>query len=297
MKVFSDIDRFETCEAGRKNGFYDGYNGQGRIFLQYIGHTQLEPGDIIGPMMSDHYIYHLVFSGSCIYRLNNMEWRVNASEGFMVFPNQIACYEADMQHPCANYFIAFTGLDAPEFVERTGLSVENPIVHHEDVPQCRSLFNAMIDHIQRNDSLSAIMLPALLQLFIGILAHDNISLGDQPKQTAPKAVNQYIQHAVHIIQSSINAHLPLNIPDIAAQLGIDPSYFSRIFKKTFGTSPAVYIQNHRLEVAKSLLLRTSMSVKEIAYRVGFDDSSYFTRCFTRHFRVTPSKFRQEGPQP
>jgi AraC-like DNA-binding protein len=291
MKIYSDNDRFDASEAERKYGYYDGYNGEGNVKLHYIGHSQLRPGELVGPVMSDHFIYHLVLSGCCTYRVNNLEWKVKSSEGFMVFPDRISCFEADAQDPCANYFVAFAGPGVPALVERAGLSAEEPIVHHTDMAQCRGLINAMIDHIQRNDDLSVIMIPALLHFFIGVLANDKLADAGRQIRMPPNTVNQYVRHAVHIIQNSVSA--PLNIVEIAAQLGIDPSYFSRIFKKTFGTSPAVYIQNYRLAVAQGLLYRTSMSVKEIAYRVGFDDASYFTRCFTRHYGVTPSQSRQE----
>ncbi|MDE6495842.1 MAG: helix-turn-helix domain-containing protein, partial [Duncaniella sp.] len=48
----------------------------------------------------------------------------------------------------------------------------------------------------------------------------------------------------------------------------------------------------RLNTARELLLRnrktTAMNISEIAYEVGFNDSKYFTRCFTKQFNVTPS---------
>lgn len=291
MRIYSDIDRFDACQAEGKYGYYDGYNGQGSMYLQYIGHSQLKPGAFIGPVMSDHYIYHLVLSGCCTYRINNLEWKVNASEGFLFIPDQVASYEADPQDPCAIYFVAFAGHGVPALMERTGLSAEDPIVRHADMAHCRGLINSMIDYIQLKDDLSEIVLPALLQLFIGMLAQDKLAETGRRVRTPPKTVNQYVKQAIHIIQNSVNA--PMNIVDISAQLGIDPSYFSRIFKKTFAISPAVYIQNYRMAVAQSLLSRTGMSVKEVAYRVGFDDASYFTRCFTRHLGVTPSHYRQD----
>ena len=59
-----------------------------------------------------------------------------------------------------------------------------------------------------------------------------------------------------------------------------------------GQSACQFIRNYRLNLARELLLRNrethAMNVSEIAYEVGFNDPKYFTRCFTKHFNVTPS---------
>lgn len=59
-----------------------------------------------------------------------------------------------------------------------------------------------------------------------------------------------------------------------------------------GQSAGQFIRNYRLNLARELLLRNrvnrTMNISEIAYEVGFNDPKYFTRCFTKHFNVTPS---------
>lgn len=59
-----------------------------------------------------------------------------------------------------------------------------------------------------------------------------------------------------------------------------------------GQSAGQFIRNYRLNLARELLLKNkvtrTMNISEIAYEVGFNDPKYFTRCFTKHFNVTPS---------
>lgn len=64
-----------------------------------------------------------------------------------------------------------------------------------------------------------------------------------------------------------------------------------------GQSAGQFIRNCRLNLARELLLKNkvtrTMNISEIAYEVGFNDPKYFTRCFTKHFNVTPSSLLED----
>lgn len=68
------------------------------------------------------------------------------------------------------------------------------------------------------------------------------------------------------------------------------SSFNREFKKQFNDSPKNYILLKRLEKAKEFLTITNMSVKEIAFEVGFNDPLYFTRIFKKKIGMSPTNF-------
>lgn len=56
------------------------------------------------------------------------------------------------------------------------------------------------------------------------------------------------------------------------------------------------IRAYRLTRAKELILSgkgEQINISEIAYKVGFNDPKYFTRCFTKHFGITPSKYSED----
>ena len=68
--------------------------------------------------------------------------------------------------------------------------------------------------------------------------------------------------------------------------------FSRIFRRQTGFSPYDYVLISRLNKAKEYLLRTDMSVTEIAYETGFNSEANFIYCFTKSEGVSPGKFRK-----
>lgn len=61
-----------------------------------------------------------------------------------------------------------------------------------------------------------------------------------------------------------------------------------------GLSASHFIRAYRLEKAREILLKTSRSVAEIAYEVGFSDANYFTKTFTAEYGMTPSTIRKTG---
>ena len=52
-----------------------------------------------------------------------------------------------------------------------------------------------------------------------------------------------------------------------------------------------YVIRHRIEYAKLLLRSTSLSVKEVGYQCGFQDTSYFVKTFRKHMLITPSEYK------
>ena len=82
------------------------------------------------------------------------------------------------------------------------------------------------------------------------------------------------------------------VGDFAEALGVSRSLLNKKLQSLIGQSAGQFIRNYRLNLAKEMILKNrknkSMNISEIAYEVGFNDSKYFTRCFTKHFNTTPS---------
>ncbi len=97
-----------------------------------------------------------------------------------------------------------------------------------------------------------------------------------------KLVIQYI-HA--------NYAQKLSLDDLAALSNLSKYYFCRFFKSCIGKSPIDYLHSYRLLKAEELLKETNLKVVDIAFDVGFNDLSHFTRLFHTQTGVTPSQFR------
>ncbi len=83
----------------------------------------------------------------------------------------------------------------------------------------------------------------------------------------------------------------IHLKDIAAQVGMTPSAFSRFFKLRTHKSISEYIIDTRLGHASRKLADSSQSILEICYTSGFNNISYFNRIFKKKKGCTPTEFR------
>jgi AraC-like DNA-binding protein len=92
----------------------------------------------------------------------------------------------------------------------------------------------------------------------------------------------------------IDAHSPrpIDLDAAAAQAGISPFHFLRLFSTVLGVTPHQYLVRSRLRHAARLLADHDRSVTDVAYDVGFGDLSNFVRTFHRAGGVSPLRFRQ-----
>ncbi|HIS04536.1 MAG TPA: helix-turn-helix transcriptional regulator [Candidatus Fimenecus stercoravium] len=102
------------------------------------------------------------------------------------------------------------------------------------------------------------------------------------------------EDSVQEVREYISAHLQQNltVQELADCMHMSPSHFSRVFKQQTGFSPYDYVLIVRLNRAKELLQRTSMTVSEIAYETGFNSESNFIYFFTTNVGISPGKFRR-----
>ena len=90
----------------------------------------------------------------------------------------------------------------------------------------------------------------------------------------------------------LNYNKKISIDDMAKNACMSKYHFSRLFKESTGESPYKYLCMYRIEKAKELLIKTSLSINEIALRTGFEDTSSFIYLFKKHVFVSPLQFRK-----
>lgn len=116
-------------------------------------------------------------------------------------------------------------------------------------------------------------------------------ISGQPPRQEPR--NGLPPNKLRLLDDYIHARLSeeIRLGELAAVTGISPSHFVVLLRRATGMSPHRYVTAKRLDSAKHLLLRTHLSVAEIALRCGFCDQSHLTRVMRRHTGSTPGKFR------
>ncbi len=97
-----------------------------------------------------------------------------------------------------------------------------------------------------------------------------------------------IYKAMNFIRNNYyNKKLTLN--NVAEEVGLSSSYFSKLFKDDLGFSYSDYLNKVRVEASKELL-KNNIAISEIAQAVGFNDQSYFSKVFKKFEGITPGKY-------
>lgn len=92
----------------------------------------------------------------------------------------------------------------------------------------------------------------------------------------------------------VHAHLrdDLSLIELANAVHLSPRHFSRLFRKTFGTTPYRYVMDERVSEVKSLLASKRFSILEIVEELGFADQSHLTNVFRKATGVTPARYQR-----
>lgn len=88
-----------------------------------------------------------------------------------------------------------------------------------------------------------------------------------------------------------NARSRMDMRQLARDFGFSRRVFERRFKAATGESPLRYLQQVRVEMAKTLLEENRNSFDEIAHAVGYEDTSFFRKIFKKHTRLLPKEYR------
>jgi len=101
------------------------------------------------------------------------------------------------------------------------------------------------------------------------------------------------------LDSIIADHLPdeaFTIETLCQELMISYTHTYRLVQQATGLSPSMYICQKRLEKACDYLVNTDWSMSEIAFRVGFNTQSYFSKCFSEAYGCPPLRYRKRHPR-
>lgn len=88
----------------------------------------------------------------------------------------------------------------------------------------------------------------------------------------------------------------IRLKELADSANLSACHFCRTFKQITGKTLTDYVNEIRLEKAVCFLKQTDLNITETALKCGFDSISYFNRLFSRHYKISPTKFRKTSKQ-
>lgn len=137
------------------------------------------------------------------------------------------------------------------------------------------------------DEFSFIDAAGLKNTFLRLMISMRLEIAPEEVQTdedVVKRIRTYID---------TNYEKDLSLATLAKHFFISKYQISRLFKKQFGTNYSEYILKVRMEAAAMLLQNSKEKMEEIARRSGFEETSYFSRVFSKYYGISPGEFRKK----
>lgn len=117
--------------------------------------------------------------------------------------------------------------------------------------------------------------------------------GGQSQFSAPVTAATARRDEIRRVQDRVAANPAADcaVAEMARVASMSPRHFARVFREQVGMTPARYVESCRIDLARSLLETTDLTVAEVARRSGLGDASTLHRAFDRHLSVSPAAYR------
>jgi AraC family transcriptional regulator len=185
-------------------------------------------------------------------------------------------------------------------IEEVALEMVDGDPSHIEIPnsivECDKALHALIDASAvavEDESLGSSMFADYLSRTIAaqlLRCYSKAKLKGGGRVSTAACLSLTLSRAVDYMTANIDH--AMNLSDIAKATNRSPSHIARMFRTELGIPPHRYLIQLRVDKARRLLEKTSMSIAEIAYECGFAHQEHLTRLFGRHCGTTPAAFRR-----
>ncbi len=272
------------------------------IHIQELDHWEKRP--------HQHNFFELVYidKGKGMQCINSMEFQYVAGNIFLLPP--LDCHSYKIKEKTTFYFIRFTDVyftrealnsRYDEWFKKLSYVLSNynkvtgDIIKNQSRLERELLVN-MIKQMHHEyiskDEYSETIIESLMVSILNFLAR-NIEKGyvgdSQHKDYKFGEMIRYIQLNIYDKEKITLEHL-------ANEFNVSPTYFSEYFKKHSEYSFQEYIMKSKLKLAENYFKHSEFSVKEIAYKLGFTDSSHLSKTFKKNYGLTIQEFKKGDMQ-
>lgn len=261
------------------------------IFLK--GNSFVLPEEPVGyAHRDDYYVFGMVDSGSCRVAIDFKEYRLSEGEIIAVQPGQVhrVVDAGDARRSVLFVDGAFVGPAARRVLAEYALSpapFRPADIQRAELGQLFAMIARRIGDFGDDDSKGVVR--SLSDAVIGLITEE------MRKATCRLPANRRHVEIMLAFRDLLakDDRIARSPSRYAEALHISPVYLNEVVKGVTGENASGYIRNEIVLRAKRMLVYTQQQIGEIAHSLGFDDSGYFTRLFTRLTGMSPTAYRMK----
>lgn len=244
-----------------------------------------------------HSFYHLVLFTEGVGR-HTIDFHHFMAEPYQIYfmiPGQVHSwdFEGEMEGYVVNFSESFfkSFLLQPEYLDSFSFfdqdSSKNVLTIPPDIRvRICGLFEELLAQNKPTAWREDLVRVLLLQIFLLIEQSDSAN----GKKSADKGKNTTVRNFTRLIDKHYDR---IRLPgQYAEMLNVTPNHLNALCKEHMGLQAGELIRNRIVLEAKRLLINLDLTVAEIAYRLNFNDNSYFTKFFRKETGMTPEDFRK-----
>lgn len=269
--------------------------------ITLTGDFTVKPGWHLGPRTLDAYeIVYFPYSTASEYRASGQSYVLSAPCVTITRPDEEHECRFDPGRPVRHLFVVFqlkaeeaAQLFAEFLADRTHILLDPK----SPVPTLyKHLLYLSNQRTQRWKARCAALLYSILEELREASSVSDSGSGSIPvHSSSPDAGGRLLPLPLQQALAYMESHLfeNISVADLAGRTGWSPAYFSKMFSRTLGCSPKRYVNQLRMEHASMLLLQETISIKEIAGRLRYENEHYFSRLFKQLKGVSPTVYREQ----
>ncbi len=245
-----------------------------------------------GTFFLEQHLLYVVLGGSVKLTCGRQSWTVGKNEMILLRKAHSVSYEKKgstetglfesqlfaINDELLKDFLTTQQVNVPPMTEEFGAQVSP--MSDRLVAYCRSLAPYFNDSLQVS--------PGLLRLKVMELLYNVMDCSKNIFRQMLQ-LRQPVKVDIHRVVEE-NYTSPISIEELAYLSGRSLSSFKRDFQSIYGVSPAKWIREKRLSKARHMLLSSQMSVADVAYSLGFENPTHFSRIFKQKYGASPSTF-------
>jgi AraC-like DNA-binding protein len=260
-------------------------------FCEVPAHTEYPPNRLLHPelyrqvahgrTLNEFQIIYIT-AGKGTFEVGERVYSVKEGHALLILPGEKHLYKPDETTGWTEYWVGFKGEVFSNMLKRNYLRSDTVYFEPGVHPHFLTIFETILNEVYTQQPLYQIKTCALIFLLIADL------LSRERRRSQPGHYEQIVEKTKYVMSQKI--YETISLENLAAEIGFSTSRLNEIFKTYTGMTPYQYFIDIKIYEAK-ILLEQKMSVKETAFKLGFNDQYYFSRLFKIKTGIAPSDWK------